>query len=296
MKIHTILLIVLLLVVISLFSGCKKAPAYEDGVYFARDEIGASWTYFVIVTVDGGKITDAYWGGTNFVPQGDKRVLSEEGTYGMVAYGGAQSYWYEQADAAIAWLLKNQDPAAFAEFYTDEEGHTDKLTTDGGAAVSVHVMEFFTLAEEALASDPIPAGSYGDTAVVTAKGEVDDKGWQELAEFIVVNGTIVAVDFDAKYSKEYVAEGDDANAQYFVVKDDGTATAQSKDQLKEGYGMVAYGGSALEWYQQAELLESYVLENQTIYPLTEDGYADGVTGVSVHANGFVELFNEAFGK
>jgi major membrane immunogen (membrane-anchored lipoprotein) len=267
---------------------------YADGVYYARDEISDSWTYFVIVTVKGGKITDAYWGGTNFVPQGDKRILSENGEYGMVAYGGAQSYWYEQAEAAEAWLIENQDPTAFEDLYTDEEGHTDALTTDGGASVSIHVVEFFTLAEQALASDPIPAGEYGDTPVVTAKGEPSDNGWQELAEFIVVNGTIVAVDFDALYSKELITEGDDANAQYFVVDGD-KATPQSKDQLKEAYGMSA-AGSELEWYQQAELLEQYVLENQTIYPVTDDGYADGVTGVSIHANGFQELFNEAFGK
>ena len=268
---------------------------YSDGVYFARDEISGSWTYFVIVTVDGGKITDAYWGGTNFVPQGDKRVLSENGTYGMVQFGGAQSYWYEQAEAAEAWLVENQDPTAFESLYTDEEGHTDSLTTDGGASVSVHVIEFFSLAEQALASDPIPAGEYGDVPVVTAMGEPSENGWQELAEFIVVNGTIVAVDFDAMYTLELVTEGDDANAQYFVI-DGEDATPQSKDQLKETYGMTTYGGSELEWYQQAELLENYVLENQTIYPLTDDGYADGVTGVSIHANGFVELFNKAFGK
>lgn len=270
------------------------AAMYEDGVYFARDEIGASWTYFVIVTVDGGKITDAYWGGTNFVPKGDKRVLSENGTYGMVQFGGAQSYWYEQAEAAEAWLIENQDPTAFESLYTDEEGHTDALTTDGGASVSIHVVEFFTLVEEALASDPVPAGEYGDTPVVTAMGEPSENGWQELAEFIVVNGTIVAVDFDAMYTKEYVAEGENANAKYFVVDGD-KVTPQSKDQLKEAYGMTA-AGSELEWYQQAELLENYVLENQSIYPVTADGYADGVAGVSVHANGFMELFNKAFGK
>ncbi|MEX1378360.1 MAG: hypothetical protein AB1Z23_12920 [Eubacteriales bacterium] len=312
MKKHTILIVILALVLALAFTACKKdepaadptaAPVvedateapmdeamYADGVYFARDEIGGSWTYFVTVTVEGGKIVDAYWGGTNFVPKGDKRVLSEEGTYGMVAYGGAQSYWYEQADAAIAWLLENQDPAAFEEFYTDEEGHTDALTTDGGAAVSVHVIEFFTLVEEALASDPIPAGAYGDTPVVTAKGTVGDKGWQELAEFIVVNGTIVAVDFDAFFAGEY----SDDTAKYFIV-DGEKQTPQSKDQLKEAYGMTG-AGSELEWYQQAELLEQYVLENQDIYALTDEGYADGVAGVSVHANGFVELFNEAFGK
>jgi major membrane immunogen (membrane-anchored lipoprotein) len=318
----TLILLIAIIMMVSVFAGCSKdqpaeeptaaateeaaeatdAPSeetgdamYEDGVYFARDEISATWTYFVVVTVEGGKISDAYWGGTNFVPQGDKRVLSENAQYGMVAYGGAQSYWYEQAEAAEAWLLENQDPTAFEEFYTDEEGHTDSLTTDGGATVSVHVLEFFTLAAEALASDPVPAGEFGDTPVVTAKGEPSDNGWQELAEFIVVNGTIVAVDFDALYTKELVTEGEDANVQYFAIDGD-DATAQSKDQLKEDYGMKANGGSELEWYEQAELLEAYVLENQDIYALTDEGYADGVTGVSVHANGFVELFNEAFGK
>lgn len=214
----------------------------------------------------------------------------------MVAYAGAASYWYEQAEAAEAWLVENQDPAAFAEFYTDDEGHTDALTTDGGAMVSIHVVEFFDLVAKALASEPVPAGEFGDTVVVTAKGEVSDKGWQELAEFIVVNGTIVAVDFDAFYAKEYVAEGDDANAQYFLVDDEGKATPQSKDQLMEKYGMVAYGGSELEWYEQAALLEAYVVENQGVFGVTEDGYADGVAGVSVHVNGFEALFNEAFGN
>ena len=293
MKKKLLLVVIALIMVLSVLGGCAKAK-YEDGVYFARDEIGSSWTYFVIVTVEKGKITDAYWGGTNFVPQGDKRVLSENGTYGMVQFGGAQSYWYEQAEAAEAWLLKNQDPTKFEEFYTDEEGHTDALKTDGGATVSVHVKEFFTLAAEALASDPIPAGMYGDVAVVTAKGEPSDNGWQELTEFIVVNGTIVGVDFDALYTKEYVAEGDDANAKYFVVDGD-KATAQSKDQLKETYGMTA-AGSELEWYQQAELLEKYVLENQTIFSVNDEGYTDDVAGVSVHASGFYALFNEAFGK
>lgn len=295
MKKHTILLVVVVLLA-SLFTvSCAKGPSYEDGVYFAQDEISASWTYFVTVTVEKGKIVDAYWGGTNFVPQGDKRVQSENHEYGMVAYSEAASYWYEQAEAAEAWLLKKQDPAAFEEFYTDEDGHTDELETDGGAMVSVHVVEFFELAAKALASDPVPAGDYGDTTVVTARGAVGDKGWEELAEFIVVNGTIVAVDFDALFSNEYVAEGDDSNANYFVVKED-KVTAQSKDQLMEAYGMVAYGGTELEWYQQAELLEAYVVENQDIYALTDDGRADGVAGVSVHANGFVALFEEAFGK
>ncbi len=144
MKKHTLIVITILLVAVLVFAACKKEDApvvadpteapveetaemmYEDGVYFARDEIGASWTYFVTVTVDGGRIADVYWGGTNFVPAGDKRVLSENQAYGMVAYGGAASYWYEQAEAAEAWLLDDRDSAAFGELYSDEAGHSDE--------------------------------------------------------------------------------------------------------------------------------------------------------------------------
>jgi len=287
MKKRILLVVMALMLAVSMLVGCSAAK-YKDGVYFAQGETSNNWRPYVVVTVEKGKIVDAIWSATNTVPQGDKVAISENGGYGMVAYGAAQ------AKAAEDWLVKNQDPAKFDSLYTDEEGHTAALTTDSGASVSIHVSEFFALAAQALASEPVPAGQYGETRVVTAKGEPSDKGWQDLAEFIVVNGTIVSANYDSLYTKEYVAEGDGANGQYFLVDGD-KATAQSKDQIKEGYGMTA-AGSTLEWYQQAELLEQYVVDNQAMFTVNADGYADGVAGVSVHAIGFYGLFNQAFGK
>ncbi|HML68173.1 MAG TPA: hypothetical protein PKA81_07205 [Clostridia bacterium] len=293
MKKRILFVVMALILVVSMFAGCS-AVKYKDGVYYAIGEPSNDWRDFVVVTVEKGKIADAYWGGVNTVPQGDKFVLSQNGGYDMVAYGGAKSQWYEQAKACEDWLIKNQDPAKFDSLYSDAEGRTAALTTDTGASVSIHVKGFFTLVAQALASEPIPAGQYGETRVVTAMGEPSEQGWKDLAEFIVVNGTIVAANYDALYTKEYVAEGENANAQYFKVDGD-TATAQSKDQLKEAYGMTA-AGSALEWYQQAQLLEEYIVKNQTIFAVNADGYADGIAGVSVHAIGFYTLFNQAFGK
>jgi major membrane immunogen (membrane-anchored lipoprotein) len=293
MKKRILLVVMALVLVVSMFAGCA-AGKYKDGVYFARDEVGDAWTSFVILTVEKGKIADAYWGGTNFVPKGDKKVISAAGEYGMVAYGGAAAEWHEQALAAEAWLVKNQDPTKFEKLYSDDEGHTAALKTDSGASVSIGVNDFFMLAEKALASEPIPAGSYGTTPVVTAMGEPSEQGWKDLAEFIVANGTIVAANYDALYANEYVAEGENSNAKYFMVDGD-KVTPLSKDQLKEAYGMTG-AGSALEWYQQAQLLEAYVLENQAIFSVNAEGYTDAVSGVSVHAIGFYMLFNSAFGK
>ena len=293
MKKRILLVVMALILVVSMFAGCSAAK-YKDGVYFAKGEYSNDWRDFVVVTVEKGKIVDAYWGGTNTVPQGDKRLISENGGYDMVTYAGAKSQWYEQAKAAEAWLIKNQDPAKFDSLYSDEEGHTAALTTDTGASVSIHVKSFFTLAAQALASEPVPAGKYGETRVVTVAGEPSEQGWKDLAEFIVVNGTIVDANYDALYAKDYVAEGENANAQYFKVDGD-TVTPLSKDQIKEGYGMTA-AGSALEWYQQAQLLEQYIVDNQDIFAVNADGYADTVASVSIHAAGFYSLFNQAFGK
>ena len=293
MKKKVLFIMIALVLMVSMFAGCS-AGKYKDGVYYASGEVSNDWRPYVVVTVEKGKITEAYWSATNVVPQGDKKVISENGGYDMVTYAGAKSQWYEQAKAVEAWLVKNQDPAKFESLYSDAEGHTAALTTDTGASVSIHVSEFFTLAAKALASEPVAAGQYGETRVVTVAGEPSEEGWKDLADFIVVNGTIVFANYNAIYSKEYVADGDNSNAKYFSVDGD-KATALSKDQLKEAYGMTA-AGSALEWYQQAELLEQYVVDNQTIFAVNADGYADGIAGVSVHAIGFYSLFNQAFGK
>ena len=293
MKKRILFVVMALVLVVSMFAGCSAAK-YKDGMYYAMGESSNDWRDFVVVTVEKGKITNAYWGGVNTVPQGDKRVISENGGYDMVAFGGAKTQWFEQAKACEAWLIENQDPAKFDTLYSDAEGHTAALTTDTGASVSIHVKGFFALVAQALTTEPVAAGQYGETRVVNVAGEPSEEGWKDLADFIVVNGTIVFANYDALYSKEYVADGENSNAKYFKVDGD-NVTPLSKDQVKDGYGMTA-AGSKLEWYQQAQLLEDYVVANQTIFPVTADGLADGIAGVSVHAIGFYNLFNQAFGK
>ena len=159
---------------------------YEDGIYFASEEefSGNGWKYHVVITVTDGKIVEAVWNGTNRVPTQDKKTLSMDGNYGMVAFGDAQSEWHEQAEAAEKYLLEMQSPVPGEGFYIDEDGHTDAI-----AGVSIHVVEFFDLAQKALASDPIAEGMYEDGYPMSAL-DPDDKGWQYMSQFVVVNGTI----------------------------------------------------------------------------------------------------------
>ncbi len=120
----------------------------EDGTYYAEDdEFSNGWKYNVTIVVKDGKIVDATWNGENEEGGDDKVTLSEKGEYGMVEKGNASAEWHEQAALAEAYLLEVQDPTAIE--YTTEEGHTDAI-----AGATIHVKEFFDLAQKALASNP----------------------------------------------------------------------------------------------------------------------------------------------
>lgn len=287
-KLLSILLVVFLIATFAV--GCSGSDdngdngdtgMYEDGVYFAQDEVGNSWTYFVVVTVEGGMITDAHWGGTNLVPQGNKYTASMEGNYNM----GGNSEWYEQADAAAAWLVENQDPALFDDMYTDDAGHTEALTTDGGTMVSIHVIEFFELAKAALASDPVAEGMYTTPSdyVASAILPAGDGDWEYRLDMIVVNGTIVVSNYNALFAGEFSEE----NAVYFIDGEEGSPS--NKKLLGMDYGM--------DWKGNAEKIDAYVVENQAFdVNYTDDsGHTDSITGVSIHVNEFADLFNEALG-
>ena len=290
-------LLLIVLMTVTAFAGCAPAepepqpepqpseetqepaqPAEEtanfdvaDGVYYAQEAAfaGSGWKYNVIVTVAGGKVVDVNWNGTNVRGGDDKKTASESGAYGMVAYGNAQAEWHEQAQAAEQYLLDNQTTEVN---YTDDQGHTDAI-----AGVSIHVSEFFTLVDEALANGPVAQGAYTDGYFYAELPE-DEKGFTYLGQFQVVNGTIVSANLNAK-SKD----------------DEGKDT--SKKEMGDDYGMVAYGGAQAEWYAQAEAVEAFILANQGFdVTLDAEGKTDAVAGASIHLNQFAELFNMTLGK
>jgi major membrane immunogen (membrane-anchored lipoprotein) len=128
----------------ALAAGPVEPGPYKDGTYYAEEESFANgWKYTATITVLNGKIIAADWNGINENGGPDKDTVSASGEYGLVAKGGAQAEWHEQAAKAEAFLIEKQDPKAIT--YTDDKGHTDAI-----AGVSIHVSEFFELAEKAL--------------------------------------------------------------------------------------------------------------------------------------------------
>ncbi len=122
-------------------------------------------------------------------------------------------------------------------------------------------------------------GTYVGTAIDTYGGE------ENTAKALITideTGKITDVELDVSYTK------------------DGVVT--SKKELGDSYGMKEgnsdYGFAALEWYEQIELLEKAVIENQGIDFITmdESGKTDAVSGCTVQIEPLYNAIEEALKK
>lgn len=131
----------------ALDSGPLAKGQYKDGFYRAEakefDE-SSGWKGTVDIAVVGGRIVDANWNAVHKDGGDDKKTSSMKGDYGMKSKGNASAEWHEQAEKVEAYLLETQDPTKIE--YKDNEGYTDAIS-----GATIHVNEFFELAQEALA-------------------------------------------------------------------------------------------------------------------------------------------------
>jgi major membrane immunogen (membrane-anchored lipoprotein) len=244
--------------------------SYEDGIYFVTEDAFASngWKYAVTLVVENGNITSADWNGINVNAGSSKKAVDKAGKYNMMKFGGAQADWYQQANKVEQYLIQSQDPSVIS--YKDDEGHTDDI-----AGVSVHVVEFFELAQKALANGPVGKGMYEDGAYFMADTEFPDSGWKEYVALTVINGNIVGANWSAinkmgEDKKLYDAAGN--------------------------YNMVKFAGAQAEWSEQAAQAEQHLIDLQDpslIKYIDDEGHTDAISGVSIHVNGLFNLADAA---
>lgn len=252
----------ILLLIITLTATAAFAATWADGMYFAQEDgfSRTGWKYNVTLTVRNGRITEAVWNGTNIAGDMDKVSLSESGNYPMVARGGAQSDWHVQAGQSEAYLLRTQDPTQIA--YSSDEGHTDAIS-----GVSIHVVEFFSLAEKALAAGPVARGPYRDGYFQAEEAQFSaNSGWKYIAQFTVVNGSVVQVNWNG------------------VHKDGGDTKKQVS--MAGNYPMVANGGAMADWHVQGDKVEAFFLANGTSAP-------DAISGASIKYGSLYSLAGQA---
>ena len=173
--------------------------------------------------------------------------------YNMVAYGGAAKEWFEQADAfetVVTGKTLDEVKALVAE--------GDKGTDDvKNAGCTIMVADFVKAIEKAVANAVDSAATTANTLKigVYAKQSTQD-ATEDAAGYNQVETTFFAATVDAE-GKVTAAASDCLQVKFGFDATgastfDTTKAVSTKRELGAGYNMVAYGGAAKEWFEQAD--------------------------------------------
>ncbi len=216
--------------------------------------------------------------------------------YNMKAYGGSALEWYDQADAFEGVVIGKTLDEVKALVVADSKKGTDDVI-NAGCTITV---EDFVLAIEkacanakdskAVASSTVKVASNTEQSISDATEDKAGKNELNITVFacaIDANGKVVAADTDcAQISFGF----DDKGASKYDL----TKAFQTKREKGDSYNMKAYGGSALEWYEQADVFAAACIDknaDEIVAMMLEDNYGDEAlktAGCTITVEGFVK--------
>lgn len=237
----------------------------------AKDGQGQATFTAAAVTVDeNGKIvacvldtadnTVKYTADGKAVANKEFKTKYEQGAdYNMVAWGGAAKEWYEQADA-FASVVKGKTLAEVKALVAEGDKGTQEVI-DAGCTITVK--EFVLAIEKAynnakdcaaVVSNTLKLGVYTAQTTKDAAAETEESDKVSGENKVETNFFACAVDAEGKI----VAATIDTVEVKFTFDENGVSTydatkaVSTKREQGANYGMVAYGGAAKEWFEQAD--------------------------------------------
>lgn len=255
------------LAVITTLGSSKSASADGDGT--AQID-----SFITAVLVDAnGKIVDcridAAQTKINFNSKGeittplDTEVKTKQelgADYGMKSKSGIGKEWNEQADFFAKYVIgKTADEVK--GIAVDEQGYA--ADTDLTAGITVHIGDFINGVAKAVANaqnlganagDKLGLGVYTElsnskNATADADGQAQAYTYYSAATFDK-DGRVTSIILDASQGTvNFDASGN--------ITSDLSAAVQTKQELKEAYGMKSKSGIGKEWYEQANAFADY---------------------------------------
>ena len=280
-KLICVLLSVLMLLSVAVFVGCDKTPAAETtlkfgmGVYTGtpstadatedKDGQGKAAITAAVITVDAdGKVvacqldtadlTVKFTADGKAVANNGFKTKYEQGKdYNMVTYGGAAKEWFEQADAFEALVVGKTLSEIKTLVAEGNKGNSDVVA----AGCTIMINEFVGAIEKAFANLADSTATASSALKLGMNTEQSTKDAAEEADGTnQVETTIFAAAVDAE-GKVLVAASDCVQVKFTfnasgVSTFDTTKAVASKREQGANYGMVAWGGAAKEWFEQAD--------------------------------------------
>ncbi len=310
----------LLMIVPTMLVGCGNNAAatvkFGAGVYTStpttadatedKDGSGKLDVTVAAVTVDAdGKIvacaldtasnTVKFTADGKAVANGEFKTKYEMGAdYNMVAYGGATKEWFEQADAFEA-LVAGKTLNEVKALVTDANKGTEEVINAG---CTIMINEFVGAIEKAYAAATVEVSADATLKVTMATEQTCTDATEEKdgSNKVAVYAFASATDADGKI----LAASSDCVEVTFTFDMTGVSTLDttkaiaSKREQGTNYGMVAWGGSAKEWFEQADAFDAACIgktASDVAGLMGEDGkgVADlQAAGCTVYVSGFVK--------
>ena len=188
-----------------------------------------------------------------------KNELGEN--YGMVAWGGAVAEWDAQA-AALASYAVGKTVEELKNGAIDETGYAPD-GSDLATSATIYLGGYVSAIEKAVANAQHLGAQAGDTLKLASINGIDSSASasEEGDGTAQLDVTVTALTMNGETITSCTIDAVQAKVAFDVtgtVTTDLTASVQTKNELGENYGMVAWGGAIAEWNQQAASFASYV--------------------------------------
>lgn len=212
----------------------------------------------VACDLDTLQIKAAYTTAGKAVANAEFKTKREQGdAYNMVAYGQAKQEWYKQADAFEALIVGKTVADVRGLVVNETNKGTDEVINAG---CTIMINEFVSAIEKAAQNAKDSDLTKDATLKVTMAAEQTcTDATEDKAGSNKVATTIFAAAL--KDGKVALASSDCVEIDFtFDVTGKSTFDAskevKSKREQGDSYGMVAYAGSAKEWYAQADAFDA----------------------------------------
>ena len=222
--------------------------------------------------------------------------------YGMVAWGGAIAEWDEQV-AALASFAVGKTVEELKSGAIDETGRAPE-GTDLASSATIYLGGYVSDIEAAAANAQHLGAQSGDVLKLASINAIDGSASAgEKDGFTQLDATVTALTMNGETITSCAIDSVQAKVSFDTtgtITTDLPAPVQTKNELGENYGMVAWGGATAEWNEQAASFAAYVtgktpaeVSGIAVDERTAPTDADLASSVTIAIAGFQALIAKA---
>ncbi len=233
-----------------------------------------------------------------YVTLGELKTKGELGyDYNMKNYG-AKFEWFEHRDAFVSTLIGKNDTEIAALISETGKGSDEVIS----AGCTIYVSDFIKaidLAYDALKPANAAANDtlrLGITASASGTDATADTNGSVTVDLTATAATVGAGGKVSNAMTDCISVGAEFTAagKALAAKD-----VDSKRVMKESYGMKQYAGSALEWYEQADVFDSALVgtDKDTLTSLAVNGKGNSditAAGCTIYITDFIKSAEKLF--